>query len=76
MPVSDSEPEQELSFFDSFFGLEEPSEEDNREQAEKENDGAAEAAVEKHRISAVMQMVLHLMMPMLQRRTKSLRIPL
>ena len=47
MPVSDSEPEQELSFFDSFFGLEEPSEEDNREQAEKENDGAAEAAVEK-----------------------------
>lgn len=47
MPVSDSEPEQELSFFDSFFGLEEPSEEDNREQAEKENDGAAEAVVEK-----------------------------
>lgn len=47
MPVSDSEPEQELSFFDSFFGLEEPSEEDEWEQAEKENDGAAEAAVEK-----------------------------
>lgn len=47
MPVSDSEPEQELSFFDSFFGLEEPSEEDELEQAEKENDGAAEAAVEK-----------------------------
>ena len=47
MPVSDSEPEQELSFFDSFFGLEEPSEEDNREQAENENEGAAEAAVEK-----------------------------
>jgi DNA polymerase III subunit gamma/tau len=47
MPVSDSESETELSFFDSFFNSEEPAEEDDEKGTEKENDGVAEAAVEK-----------------------------
>ena len=77
MPVSDSESETELSFFDSFFNSEEPAEEDDEKGTEKENGSVAEAVVEKTQdFGGAMQMVLHLTMPVLQRHTKNLRIPL